>query len=156
MAAAPNNLLTVEQRLWTIALAWPEFANNVKLGNRRRYDLPGVRWPEQAKPNRQPADYITVDLDYSGRGTLDRGAPRTMCIQPNVRNFDFTWTLIAGDKVLTGITQIYSELMAAMTAAGTQLGIPAIVARWEDSSQPGRSNVKERQIQVIQRITIKA
>lgn len=150
----PNNKLVCEQTLWTIALAWPGLTSLIRVGNRTRFDQLGVLWPE-VKPVRQPADSIELKLDYPGRSTPDRGGARTLCLQPNVNTTDFEWTFTANDKRIIDITQALAELRAAMVAAGTQLGIPAIVARWEESERAGKPSAKERQVVWVQRVTIK-
>lgn len=160
--AAPNNLLLVEQQLWAIAIAWPALGSVIPPatvpmmlpGNRIRFDQLKILWPH-AKSRLNAADSVEFELDIPFSGTPDR-AGRTLCIQPDVNTYDYVWKLTAATHQLNAITQAHAELKAAMIAAGTQLGIPAIVARWEQQFRPGRpEEKKDRQILWIQRITIK-
>jgi hypothetical protein len=164
--AAINTELTVYQRLWTVALAWPGLVAVVSPrtrplllpGNVERFDLPAVRNPK-VKPALQSADAVTFALDI-GNGRPDQRAPRTLCLQPAVDNVDFTWTLTVPTAQILDVTQAEAELRAAMVAAGTQLGIPAVVARWEWARRPGTPQRpaqagKDRVVTVTQTITIK-
>lgn len=154
MPTAVNNLLVVEQQLWTIALAWPAIASTVRPGNVIRFD--GTNgWPDFVKARRAPRDGPELELEI-GSGSPDSKAPRTLCIQPNVNTVSFDWTVTAADKKYQEITQVIAELKAAMNAAGVQLGLPAVVARWEESLRPGRSVPQNNRAMVwTQRITIK-
>lgn len=165
MPLATNNILLVEQRLWTLAIAWPGLATAIapatvplmKPGNRIRFDQLGINWPELAKSRRNVADSVEFELDVPFNGQPDSRQWRTFCIQGNVNTFDYVWRLSAATHQITDITQAFSELQACMLAAGTQLGIPTIVARWEQQFRPGKpQDIKDRQILWIQRVTIKS
>jgi hypothetical protein len=164
--AAINPTLIVYGQLWTIALAHPGLVQVLpgrpvpllKSGNVERFDLPTVRNPK-VKQALQSADSVTFALDI-GSGRPDQRAPRTLCLQPAVDNVDFTWTLTVPTAQILDVTQAEAELRAAMVAAGTQLGIPAVVARWEWARRPGTAQRpaqagKDRVVTVTQTITIK-
>jgi hypothetical protein len=160
MSNATNPLLIVERKLWDLVIAWPALSTDttatgyVRPGNRIRFDQLGIPWPE-AKQSRKPADSIELKLDIPGGSRPDRNAARTFCLQPQVNVWEFVWTVSAADKRLNYLTQALAELRACMIAAGTQLGIPGTVARWEEESRPGRGEVNERVLVWVQKITIK-
>jgi len=155
MPAVANNLLIVEQRLWTVALAWPALASSVRVGNRIRFDQLGIPFPE-SKGHRAPADSVELKLDVPGLGVPDSRAVATFCLQPDVTTYDFAWTLTANTKQLAAVTQVHAELKAAMVAAGSQLGIPAVVARWRADLRPSRGMPNERQYVWVQHVTVKS
>lgn len=168
MPVATNNLLVVEQRLWVIALAWPALSTpgldtTIRVGNIIRFDGTSG-WPDKTKIHRQVADAPELKLEIGG-GRPDPKAPRTFCLQPDVTAVAFDWTVTVADKRYGVLTQVLAELKAAMkntdsvlgggVAAGVQLGIPAVVCRWEPEMRPGRAGDNQRSMVWTMRVVIK-
>lgn len=129
MPAATDTVLVTEQQLWTLVLAWTPITSVVLPGNRVRLDQLSIPWPE-IKHGRLPADVPALMLEILN-SRPDPKAPRTFCLQPDVNVVTFEWTVLGSDRTYNVLTQTLAELKACMKAAGTQLGIPATVARWE-------------------------
>lgn len=159
MPDATNTLLACEVALWNIALAWPALVTQgstgfVKAGNRIRLDQIGIKWPEVAKSMRQAADAPELKLEI-GAVRPDPTAPRTFCTQPTRSIAVYDWTVSGSDKTYNVVTQVISELKAAMFASGLQLGQSAIVHHWEWEIRPGKADVKDRQMIFSMRVWLK-
>lgn len=141
--AAVNNVMVVERRLWTLVLAWPGLVGDrvspplVKTANMVRYDQASTPQPDKAMMHRQTQlqlPELKLEL-ISGR--TNPKAPRTFTIQPYVNDVTFLWTIQGSDKNYNTPTQILAELDACFKTAGTQLGIPAVVAKWNSDFRFG-------------------
>jgi hypothetical protein len=163
MPAAPNNTLTVYTTLCTLALAWDGLTGGaaplLKPGNLVRHDVAAKPYGRNL-PGKLPADVVEIELTVTGEQP-DPKAARTFCIQPDIQTVSYEWRILGPDYTLNLLTQAEAELRACMKAAGTQLGIPAIVARWEWAWRPETAPKAEsgghqrKQVRITQRITIK-
>lgn len=161
MPAATDTILTTEAHLWAIVDAWTPLAN-IKPGNRIRYDqtTSTYGWPDKQIAAKQAGDVPMIWLNILD-GRNDPRAARTFCLQAQQVIVTYEWTLLGPDKTYPVLTQALAELRACMNTAGVQLGIPAIVAKWEeefrleDAPPAVSGGTKRRQLKYRQRITIK-
>ena len=163
MPAATDTILTVEQQLWALVMAWPGITSNVRAKNIVRFDNQKVPWPDVKTDlgmGKQAADVPEIKLEIIS-GQPDPKAPRTFCLQPQVRNVVYEWTVLGPDRSYPVITQVFAELRACMVASGTQLGIPTFVAKWEeefriqDAPPANDGGAKRRELHYRMKVNVK-
>lgn len=139
MPAATDNVLLVEQKLWTLLLAWPPLTTTgspslVAPANFIRYDVAANPMPKVNQPLKRDGDIPFLSIVPTSYA-MDPRAVRTFCSIQNLRTQKFAHTIVGGNLLITTIGQIRAEIEAAYFTAGPQLGMPASVAKWDFSGR---------------------